>query len=171
MRACTAKPVCITINSPPSSPPQPHASNDNHDSDENNYCINIHDGSRTLLGLSPLQTIDEILFKAVASMNKVMETYHVQGDIDNYEDLTPANTDTGEKYPETKPNALLGYQRLSPMMTPTAMRGNLIRKAKYTQADPSDSSCDAEEGATIASNLQRMPKDKRSGSNNYMRVL
>ncbi|KAF8542432.1 hypothetical protein BDD12DRAFT_876348 [Trichophaea hybrida] len=51
------------MNSPPSSPPQPHAGNDNRDSDEN-YYIDVHDGS-------------------------LMETYHVQGDIDNYEDHTP----------------------------------------------------------------------------------
>ncbi|KAF8536643.1 hypothetical protein BDD12DRAFT_889730 [Trichophaea hybrida] len=157
------------MNSPPSSPPQPHAGNDNRDSDEN-YYIDVHDGSHTLLELPPLKTMDEILSKAVASMNKVTETYHVQGDIDNYEDHTPANTDTAEKHPETEPKSSLGCQRLSPMMTPTTMRGNLMRKAKYTQADPSDSSCDAEEGATTASNLQRKPKGKRSGSNNHSKM-
>ncbi|KAF8538662.1 hypothetical protein BDD12DRAFT_884629 [Trichophaea hybrida] len=144
--------------SPPSSPPQPHTGNDNRDSDENNYYIDVHDGSRTPLEQPPPKTMDEILSKAVASMNKVR-------DIDNYENRTPANTDTAERHPETEPKSSLGCQRSSPMMTPTTMHGSLMRKAKYTQADPSDSSCDAEEGATAAANLQRKPKGKRSGSN------
>ncbi|KAF8531194.1 hypothetical protein BDD12DRAFT_810922 [Trichophaea hybrida] len=107
--------------------------------------------------------MDEILSKAVASMNKVR-------DIDNYEDRTPANTDTAERHPETEPKSSLGCQRSSPMMTPTTMHGSLMRKAKYTQADLSDSSCDAEEGATAAANLQRKPKGKRSGSNNHSKM-
>ncbi|KAF8536950.1 hypothetical protein BDD12DRAFT_807340 [Trichophaea hybrida] len=167
MRAYTAKPLCITMHSPPSSPPssppQPHTGNDNCDSDENNYYIDVHDGSRILLELPPPKTMDEILSKAVASMNKVT-------DIDNYEVRTPANTDTAERHPETEPKSSLGCQRLSPMMTPTTMHGSLMRKAKYIQADPSDSSCDAEEGATAAANLQRKPKGTRSGSNKHSKM-
>ncbi|KAF8541196.1 hypothetical protein BDD12DRAFT_879159 [Trichophaea hybrida] len=159
------------MNSPPSSPPQPHSGNDNCDSDENNYYIDFHDGSCTLLELSPLTKMDDILSKDVASTNNVIDTYQEPGDIDNYEDHTPANTDTAEKHLETEPNSLRGCQRLSPMMTPTTMRGNLMRKGKYSQADPSDSSCDAEQGATIASNLQRQPKGKRSGSNNHSKIV
>ncbi|KAF8535656.1 hypothetical protein BDD12DRAFT_808394 [Trichophaea hybrida] len=155
------------MHSPPSSPqsstPQPHTDNDNRDSDENNYYIDVHDGSRTLLELPPPKTMDDILSKAVESMNKVR-------DIDNYEDRTPANTDTADRHPETEPKSSLGCKRSSPMMTPTTIHGSLMRKAKYTQVDPSDSSCDAEEGATAAANLQRKPKGKRSGSNNHSKM-
>ncbi|KAF8534706.1 hypothetical protein BDD12DRAFT_809145 [Trichophaea hybrida] len=96
-------------------------------------------------------------------MNKVR-------DIDNYEDRTPANTDTAERHPGTEPKSSLECQRSSPMMTPTKIHGSLMRIAKYTQADPSDSSCDAEEGATAAANLQRKPKGQRSGSNNHSKM-
>ncbi|KAF8535683.1 hypothetical protein BDD12DRAFT_892096 [Trichophaea hybrida] len=153
------------MNSHPSSPPHTHAGNDNCASD-GNYYIDVHDGSCILLELPLLKTMDEILSKAVASMHTVTETYHVQGDIDNYEGNTLVNTDSAVKHPATDPKSLLGCQRLSPMMTQTTLRGNLIRKAKYTQADPSDSSCDAEAVATTAFNLQRKPKENRSGSSN-----
>ncbi|KAF8542443.1 hypothetical protein BDD12DRAFT_876362 [Trichophaea hybrida] len=131
--------------SPPSSPPQPHTSNDNLDSDENNYYINVHDGSRTLLELPPPKSMDEILSKAVASMNKVR-------DIDNYEDLII-------RMPEIVTNDYTNDNAWEP-----------YGKAKYTQADPSDSSCSAEAGATAAANLQRKPKGKRSGSNNHSKM-
>ncbi|KAF8535064.1 hypothetical protein BDD12DRAFT_894248 [Trichophaea hybrida] len=137
------------MNSPLSLPPQPHTGNDNRDSDENNYYINVHDGSHTLFELPPLKIMDEILCKAVASIKKVMDTYNVQGDMDNDEDHTSANTDTAEK----------------------TMRENLKRKAKNTQTDPSDSSCDSEEGATIASNQQRKLNEKWSGSNNHRKMV
>ncbi|KAF8533648.1 hypothetical protein BDD12DRAFT_898302 [Trichophaea hybrida] len=151
------------MHSPPSSPPQPHTASDNRDSDEINYYIDVYDGSRTLLELPPPKTMDEILSKAVTSMNQVR-------DIDNYEDNTPANTNTAVKHPETVPKSSLGCQGSSPMMTPTKMRESLMKKAKYTQADPSDSSCDAEEGATAVANLQRKPKGKRSGSDNHSKM-
>ncbi|KAF8533175.1 hypothetical protein BDD12DRAFT_900057 [Trichophaea hybrida] len=101
------------MNSPPCSPPRPDAGDDIRDSDDNCY-IDVHDGSCTLLKLPPLKTMDEILSNADASMNRVTETYHVQGDINNYKDHTPANSDTAEKHPETKPKSSLGCQRLQP---------------------------------------------------------
>jgi hypothetical protein len=91
-------------------------------------------------------------------------------DIDNYKDRTPANTDTAERYSETEPKSSLGCQRLSPMMTPTTLHGTLMRKAKYIQEDPSDSSCDTDDSSIAAANLQRKPKGKMSGSNNNSKM-
>ncbi|KAF8534835.1 hypothetical protein BDD12DRAFT_894904 [Trichophaea hybrida] len=140
--------------SPPSSPPQPHTgndnrhSNDNRDSDENRdsdkniYYIYVHNGSHTPMELPP--------------PHQWTRYYRTLG-----------NTDKAETHPETEQKSALGCQRLSPMMTPTTMHGCLMRKAKYIQADHSDSSCDAEDGAIAAANLQRKPKGKRSGSNDH----
>ncbi|KAF8535457.1 hypothetical protein BDD12DRAFT_892945 [Trichophaea hybrida] len=86
------------MHSPLSSPPQPHTGNDNRDTYEN-YYIDVHDGSCTLLELPPPKTMDEILPIAVVSMIKLIETYNVQGDIDNFIIRVPeifTNDDTND---------------------------------------------------------------------------
>ncbi|KAF8542423.1 hypothetical protein BDD12DRAFT_802931 [Trichophaea hybrida] len=102
----------------------------------------------------------KILSKADAFMNK-------SRDIHNYEDYTVANKDTAERNSETEPRSSLGYWRLSSMMTPMSIHGSLYKKAKYTQADSANSSCDAEEDSSADANLQRKLKGKGSGSNNH----
>ncbi|KAF8538928.1 hypothetical protein BDD12DRAFT_805741 [Trichophaea hybrida] len=163
MRACTVQPVCIIVHSLSSSPPQPHTSNNHRDSDENNYYSDVHDGSHIHLELPPSDTLDEMLSTAETSMNKVR-------DIDNYEDNIPANTYTAENHPDTDPKSSLGCHGSSPMMTPMTMRWSLMTKGKYTQADPSDSSWDADEGATFVAILQRKLKGMTSGSNNHSKM-
>ncbi|KAF8532770.1 hypothetical protein BDD12DRAFT_810713 [Trichophaea hybrida] len=104
MCSYTAKPQCITMHSPLSSPPQPHTANDDHDSDENNYYIDVHDRSSILLVLPPPKTMDQILSKAVTSMYTVR-------DIDNYEDNTLAKTDTAQKHSAIEPHSSISIHK------------------------------------------------------------